>query len=68
MIIEQTHTSSLIDKTIFDDELKTLQVFFKNGSVYEYSNFDDYDSFIQASSIGSYFAHNIKNNFPYTKC
>lgn len=69
MKTEQTHDSSLIEKSIFDDEEKTLTLFFKNGVAYEYSNFDenDYNSFINAPSQGSYFARNIKNSFPYTR-
>lgn len=69
MTIVQTHDSSLIEKTIFDDKEETLIVFFKNGGSYEYSNFDtdDYDSFMNASSQGAYFAKNIKTLFPYRK-
>lgn len=69
MKIEQTHDSSLIDKTIFNDEDKTLEVHFKNGGVYEYSNFEqsDYDELINAASAGSHFSRNIKTNFPFSK-
>ena len=69
MQTEQTHDSSLIDKSVFDDEEKTLTVYFKSGAAYEYSNFDedDYKAFISAASQGSWFSHNIKNSFPYRK-
>jgi len=69
MKIEKNHNSSTIEKSIFDEEENTLTVYFKNGSVYEYSNFDEeeHERFINASSIGSYFYHNIRSNFPYSK-
>lgn len=69
MKLEQTHDSSLIEKTVFDNKAKTLVVYFKNGAVYEYSEFDedDYRAFEAASSKGSHFVHSIKNIFSYSK-
>lgn len=66
---EQTCSSSLIERTIFDDQENTFIVYFKNGAAYEYSGFDvdDYDNFVNASSQGSYFTRNIKNNFSFSK-
>jgi len=69
MEIEKNHDSSTLEKSIFNEEENILTVHFKNGSIYEYSNFnkEDYESFINAASTGSYFYHNIRNNFPYSK-
>ena len=69
MIIEQTYTSSIVEKTIFDDIKKTIEVYFKGGSIYEYSDFEgtDYDAFINAGSQGSHMSRVITKNFPYRK-
>jgi hypothetical protein len=69
MITEQLHDSSIIEKTTFDDVAKTLTVTFKNGSEYEYSDFEqsEYDSFLAAPSQGSYFSKNIAHLYTFRK-
>ena len=60
--------SSQITEIAHDFELKRLYVFFKNGSVYSYTSFslEDYQNFLNAPSIGSYFYKNIKSNSSLT--
>jgi KTSC domain len=71
-MIRQPVTSSQIASVGFDPTLKTLEIEFKGGSVYQYTGEgieQKYNEMVNSPSIGSYFIRNIKNNkaFPYTK-
>lgn len=47
----------------YDDEKQQLTVQFNNGRTYSYGGVpqSEFDNLASAGSIGSYFAHNIKN-------
>jgi hypothetical protein len=57
--------SSNINTIGHDEDNSILEVEFKGGTVYEYSNVskDVYDELMLAESVGKYFNQNIKNNF-----
>jgi hypothetical protein len=60
--------SSSIDSVLYNGWAKTLDVEFKNGSVYRYYKVPrkTYREFMNAESHGSYFHHNIrKGDFEY---
>jgi hypothetical protein len=63
--------SSNIRKLGHDPETKTLEVHFYGGGKYQYNpvSKETYETLDKASSIGRYFAENIKNNssISYTK-
>lgn len=49
----------------YDDEKQKLTVQFNNGAIYSYGGVpqSEYNAMMSAQSVGSYFAHNIKNVF-----
>lgn len=53
--------SSHLDSVGYDGETKVLEVKFKNGDTYHYSNIDKdaYDSLMAAKSIGKHFTTSI---------
>ena len=55
--------SSNIVSIGYDPEIQTLEIEFKNGSVYQYSGVpsDEFDSFMSAYSMGTYFHARIKH-------
>lgn len=67
------NTTPVISSTVaavgYDPNTLTLEVEFKNGSVYQYFDFPEtaYREFIQASSLGQFMHANIKNNYRYVK-
>lgn len=56
-------TSSNIVSVGYEAETLTLEIEFKNGSVYQYSGVpsDEFDSFMNAGSKGTYFHARIKH-------
>jgi hypothetical protein len=62
-------SSSNIDAVGYDDNSETLQVAFKNGSVYQYFDVPEhvFASLRDASSVGGYLASNIKGIYRYSK-
>lgn len=56
-------SSSNLASVGYDASTRTLQVAFRNGSLYEYSNVPQpiYDGLMRASSHGRYFDAHIKN-------
>lgn len=56
--------SSNINSIGYDEDTKTLEVEFFNQKVYQYSPItqEGYSLLMNAESIGSFFAKNIKNN------
>lgn len=56
--------SSNITSIGYDEETKTLEVEFFNQKVYQYSPItqEGYSLLMNAESIGSFFARNIKNS------
>lgn len=65
----QSVNSSNIKAIGYDKETSTLEVEFHNGGIYEYFDVseNEADSLINASSVGQYFASNIKNKYRFTK-
>jgi hypothetical protein len=61
--------SSQLAEVGFDPFQEILEVQFINGSVYEYAHVPApvYYGLISAESIGTYFAQNIRYQFPTTK-
>lgn len=61
--------SSNIESVGYDEGTQTLEIEFKGGSVYEYSGVPEYVYFElkEASSVGSYFNQNIRNDYPTSK-
>jgi hypothetical protein len=53
----------------YNPESETLEVEFKNSSVYEYYNVPQfmYERLMQAGSIGSFFNTEIKNSYACSK-
>ena len=62
-------TSSNVEAIGYDEASSTLRVWFLNGGVYEYMNVPliEYNALLNAPSIGSYLARNIKGVYPYIK-
>jgi len=53
----------------YDPGAATLEVEFKDGSIYQYFNVPQVvaDQLVAASSVGGFLAANVKNRFQYTK-
>lgn len=53
----------------YESNLKTLEIQFVSGGIYEYYNVPKivYRSLMNASSHGSYFHQYIKNNYSYKR-
>ncbi|HYD86274.1 MAG TPA: KTSC domain-containing protein [Vitreimonas sp.] len=58
-------SSSNIAEIGYDQGAETLEVLFKNGGLYHYFNVPpvEYEQLINATSVGSYFNHNIKGRY-----
>jgi hypothetical protein len=61
--------SSSIASVGHDPETNTLEVEYKNGSVYHYHDVpaEKHEALIGAESVGSHFAAHIRNAHEYTK-
>lgn len=64
-----TVNSSNIESIGHCPETNTLEVNFKNGTGYQYSNFtaDHHKELMSADSLGSHFHRNVKGNFQYVR-
>jgi hypothetical protein len=62
-------TSTMINSVGYDPDTKVLEIEFNNGEVYTYHNIEqgEYDSLMNASSIGKYFSANIKGRHSTSK-
>lgn len=62
-------SSSNIEAVGYDSENTTLEVEFKNGSVYQYFDVPEHvhEAFIASSSVGEYLASNIKGVYRFSK-
>ena len=62
-------TSSNILSIGYDADSMTLEVEFKDGAVYQYFDVPGhvYEAFLNAASIGSYHAREIKGRFRYAR-
>ncbi|MCC7713227.1 KTSC domain-containing protein [Janthinobacterium lividum] len=61
--------SSNVEAIGYDSESQTLEVEFKNGSVYQYFDVPEkiYEEFSAASTIGGYLASSIKGVYRYSR-
>ncbi len=68
-IKRQPVESSNIAAIGYDEENKVLVVEFNNSTIYSYLNVPEniYHDLISASSIGSYFAKNVRMSFTYER-
>lgn len=66
-LLSQYVNSSMISYIEYDEEDFTLFVEFKSGVEFKYENVskETYNDLICASSVGRYFAKNIKDNYEY---
>lgn len=68
--MERIHVSSSNLRSVgYDYEESILEIEFHSGSVYQYFNVPQqrYESLINASSKGSYFAAHIRNIYRYRR-
>lgn len=65
----QPVSSSNLASVGYDSGSETLEVEFKNGSIYQYYNVPQvmFESLMQAPSVGSFFNANIRNNYACAK-
>lgn len=68
-VMHDTPQSSCFSEVGYNPTTETLRVCFRTTGYYQYYNFsqEDYDSFISADSLGSYFNKCIKGYFPCEK-
>jgi hypothetical protein len=62
-------SSSNVASVGYDPNSMTLEVEFKDGSVYQYFDVPEtvYQELMRASSVGEFMHANIRNNYRYTK-
>ena len=62
-------SSSNISSVGYEDESHTLEIEFHHGGTYQYYEVPKhvYEELISASSVGQYFAQNIKNIYRYSR-
>lgn len=65
----QPVSSSNIHSIGYDPSSQILEIEFNSGGIYQYFNVpqSEYNRLMTASSHGSYFAHNIKDRYGYTR-
>jgi hypothetical protein len=61
--------SSMLATVGYDAKTKTLEVEFNHGGVYQYFDVSKkvYEELINAESVGSYFYHNIRDDYDYNR-
>ena len=67
--MQDTPQSSCFSEVGYNPGTETLRVCFRTSGYYLYYNFsqDDYDKFIAADSLGTYYNKNIKGLYPYER-
>lgn len=62
-------TSSNVASIGYDSKTQTLEVEFKNGSIYQYFDIPQpvYEQFMSADSIGKYLSAHIKGSYRYAR-
>jgi len=65
----ETVSSSNLASVGYDVENQILEVEFNHGGVYQYFDVpqSEYDALMSASSHGSYFSNNIRNEYQFEK-
>lgn len=62
-------SSSNIQSIGYDEETQVLEVEFKSGAVYQYTGVNVHlaHNLLGATSVGSFFAQNIKDSFSFKR-
>ncbi|MGY1889303.1 KTSC domain-containing protein [Pseudomonas jessenii] len=62
-------SSSNVESVGFDEDSETLEVEFKNGTLYQYFDVPKnvYEGLVGADSVGGYLAANIKGVYRYSR-
>jgi hypothetical protein len=62
-------SSSNVESVGFDEGSETLEVAFKNGTIYQYFDVPEnvYEGLVGADSVGGYLAANIKGVYRYSR-
>lgn len=62
-------SSSNLNSVGYDEQSMTLEVEFKDGSLYQYFDVPvaAHQELLGAGSVGRYFAQNIRNSFRYSR-
>ena len=62
-------TSSNVASVGYEEETSTLEVEFKSGAIYQYSDVpkSEFEGLINASSVGMYLNSHVKTKYNYTK-
>lgn len=62
-------TSTNVETIGYDEDSQTLEIEFKNGSVYQYFDVPEniFNELRDAGSIGAYFSSNIKGTYRYSR-
>ena len=65
----QNVESSNLASVGYDEKSQILEIEFNHGGVYQYFDVptEEYESLMSADSLGSYFYHNIRNDYEYAK-
>lgn len=61
--------SSNLASVGYDEENQILEIEFNHGGVYQYFDVpkEEYEALLNADSLGSYFYHNIRNDYEFVK-
>lgn len=53
----------------YDPDSETLEIEFRNGTIYQYYNIPQalYEQFVTANSMGSFLNTHIRNAYPYSR-
>jgi hypothetical protein len=62
-------SSTNIAELGYDEQSSTLEVMFRNGGIYQYFDIpkQEYESLINAASIGEYLNNNVKGRYRYAR-
>ena len=62
-------SSSNLNSVGYDEQSMTLEVEFKDGTLYQYFDVPTavHQELLGAGSVGQYFAQNIRNSFRYSR-
>ncbi|OXS19624.1 KTSC domain-containing protein [Pseudomonas rhodesiae] len=62
-------SSSNVESVGYDEDSETLEVEFKNGTLYQYFDVPQsaFSGLVNADSVGSYLAENIKGVYRYSR-
>jgi hypothetical protein len=65
----ETVDSSNLASVGYDEANEILEIEFNHGGVYQYFDVpkEEYDALMNADSLGSYFFHNIRDVYDYSK-